>query len=413
MNTELDEDTRHGGTDLAGVTGIGLGSADVLDGSLLVGDGDLSDLTVHLEEDLTLAGVLAEGTDSKKLQDKNLTLLKLDVELLTNLRSRQEVASGKDGEITVGLVELLEVLEDLGVHGPRSDIALGDGGTELLGEVSLDLDKVNRLEEQTRSLIELASSTEGVASERLGEATEGLTHHTLEELKDGSGEVELAGASLDILNTQAVGDHELGKITNNLGGGSDLDDVAEELVGVLVGLLGLSPLRSKTQLGGLEHHVGQLTTRDLVLVDLGVGTSEMSLEGRVEETELRPVGVKGSDLLGIQTGVKIATLKRGNDGIDAGLRGHARQAVSGGIDGIGTSLGTGNHGGDTSTGRVVSVDVDGEIGVLLADGTDEEGSGVGLEDTGHILDTEDVDVKLDKLVNKVEVVLEVVLLLGV
>lgn len=182
---------------------------------------------------------------------------------------------------------------------------------------------------------------------------------------------------------------------------------------MLIGLLGLKPLRSKTKLRSLEHHVGQLTTRNLVLVNLGIGAGKMGLEGRVEQAELGPVDVESSDELGIQTRVKISTLKRGNDGVDAGLRGHARQAVSGSIDSISTSLGASNHGGHTGTGRVVGVDVDGKIGVLLADRADQEGSGVGLENTSHILDTQDVDVELDELLNKIEVVLEVVLLVGV
>lgn len=59
------------------------------------------------------------------------------------------------------------------------------------------------------------------------------------------------------------------------------------------------------------------------------------------------------------------------------------------------------------------MDVDGKVRVPLTDGTNEKGSSVRLKNTGHILDTEDVDVELDELVDKIEVVLEVVLFLGV
>lgn len=413
MDSELDQHTRHGSADLAAVASISLGSADVLNGSLLVDDGDLSDLAVHLEEDLTLAGVLGEGTDSKELEDKNLALLELNVELLTNLRAREEVPSGQDGKIAVLLDKLLVVLKDLGVHDVRGNIALSDGGTILLGEIALGLGEVDGVEVQTRSLVELASATEGIRSQRLGEAAVGLTHHTLKELQNGAGEVELRSTSLDVLGGQLVGDHELGKITDHLRSGGDLDNVAKKVVGVLIGLLGLKPLRSQTKLRSLEHHVGQLTTRNLVLVNLRIGASKVGLEGRVEQAELGPVDVEGSDKLGIQTRVKIAALKRSNDGIDAGLRGHARQAVGGSIDSVSTSLGASNHGGHTSTGRVVGVDVDGKIGILLADGADQESGSVGLENTSHILDTQDVNVEVDELLNKVEVVLEVVLLLRV
>jgi hypothetical protein len=150
-----------------------------------------------------------------------------------------------------------------------------------------------------------------------------------------------------------------------------------------------------------------------VLVDLGVGTSKVSLERRVQKTQLRPVGVESSDLLGIQTGVEIATLQGSQNSVDTRLGSHTRQAVGGGIDGIGTSLGASDHGSNTGTGRVVGVDVDGEVGVSLADRTDQESGGVGLQNTSHVLNTQDVDVELDKLVDKVQVVLQVVLLVGV
>lgn len=150
-----------------------------------------------------------------------------------------------------------------------------------------------------------------------------------------------------------------------------------------------------------------------MLVDLGVGTGKVSLEGRVEKAELRPVGVESADLVGVQTGLETGALERGHDGIDAGLRGHARQTVSGGVNGIGTSLGAGNHGGNTGTGRVVRVDVDGKIGVSLTDGANEESGSMGLENTSHVLDSKNVDIKLNQLVDEVEVVLKVVLLVRV
>lgn len=50
--------------------------------------------------------------------------------------------------------------------------------------------------------------------------------------------------------------------------------------------------------------------------------------------------------------------------------------------------------------------MNGEVGVGLADGANQYSSSVRLEQTGHILDTEDVDALLDELGNEVQVVLE-------
>lgn len=412
MDAELDEDTGHGGTDLAGVGRIGLGPADILDRRLVVVNGNLADLTVHLVEHLTLAGVLGERTDSKELENEDLALLELDVELLADLGPGQEVLGRKDGEITVLGHELFVVLEDLGIHDVAGDIALG-GAAELASELLADLGEVDRLEEETGAGVELATATESLGTERLGETTVGLAHHTLEELEDGAGEVELASAGQDIILVQLVGNHELSQVTNDLGGRGDLDNVTEEVVGLLVGLLGLEPLGAEAELRSLEHHVGELTARNLVLVNLRIGTSEVGFEGRVEETELRPVGVKSTDVLDVETSVFVSAIKRSNDGVNAGLRGHARQAVSGSINGISTSHGASNHGSDTSTRRVVGVDVDGEVGVLLADAADKEGGSVGLENTSHILDTKDINVESDKVVNELEIVFKVILLVGV
>lgn len=61
----------------------------------------------------------------------------------------------------------------------------------------------------------------------------------------------------------------------------------------------------------------------------------------------------------------------------------------------------------------MSVDVDRKVRVPLSDRSNQKGGGVRLEDTSHILDTQNIDVKLDQLVNQVNVVFEVVLLVGV
>lgn len=309
MDAELNKNTGHGGTDLAGVAGIGLGSADVLNGGLVVKYGDLSDFTVHLEEDFTLASVLAERTDSEELQDEDLALLELDVELLANLRLGEEVSGWQDGQVTVLHLELLVVLKDLGVHDVGCDVALRNGTTVLLSQILLDLGEVNGLEEQTRALVKLAATTESIRAERLGESSVWLAHETLEEFQNRAREVELRGTSLDILSGKLVRDHELGKITHNLGGRGDLDNITKQVVGMLVGLLGLEPLGAQTKLRSLEHHVGELTTRDLVLVNLRVGSGKVGLERRVEQTKLRPVGVESANLAGVQARLQASALE--------------------------------------------------------------------------------------------------------
>jgi hypothetical protein len=58
----------------------------------------------------------------------------------------------------------------------------------------------------------------------------------------------------------------------------------------------------------------------------------------------------------------------------------------------------------------MGMDVNGKIGVFLSNRTDQQCRGMGLQYTSHVLDTQDINVKSDKLVNETKVVLEVVLL---
>lgn len=53
--------------------------------------------------------------------------------------------------------------------------------------------------------------------------------------------------------------------------------------------------------------------------------------------------------------------------------------------------------------------MDGEVGELLAQRSNKDSSRFRLQDTGHVLDGQDVDSTVDELLGKVEVVLEVVL----
>lgn len=135
----------------------------------------------------------------------------------------------------------------------------------------------------------------------------------------------------------------------------------------------------------------------------------------------------------VKTRVQVSALEGCHKGTNAGLRGHAGQTVGGSIDGIRTRLRTSDHGRDSGTSRIVSVYMDGEIRVLLPDGSDEDGSSSWFEHSRHcdiitsVLDsfvhhvwehptvfhTEHVSAHCHDLIYHVHVVLEVVLLVRV
>lgn len=187
-----------------------------------------------------------------------------------------------------------------------------------------------------------------------------------------------------------------------------------ELVGLNVLLLDVQPLGTQTKLGGLELQVGVLTTRHLVVEDTRVGSTNVGLEALVKLSNLGPVLVERLNVLIRDTSTQTGLLKSTADGTHGGLRGETREVIDGNVDDISTGSSTSNHARGSDTSSVMRVDVDRELGMGLSDSTDKQSSSLGLEETGHVLDTEDVDAFLDERVGEVEVVLKSVLsLLGV
>lgn len=57
--------------------------------------------------------------------------------------------------------------------------------------------------------------------------------------------------------------------------------------------------------------------------------------------------------------------------------------------------------------------MDGQVRVLLADGANKQRGSMGLQHTSHVLDAQNMNVEGNELVDKVQVVGQVVLLVGV
>lgn len=270
LDTHFDNHSADGRADLAAVARVGLGAALVLHRRLVVVHRHLSDLAVHLVEDLALPSVLTERSDCQQLEDKHLALLQLNIELLANLRARQKVPRRQHAEVAVLVDPLAIVLKDLGVHGIRRKIRVGDGA-KLLLELLLGLGKVKRLEVEAGTLVHLAPVTEGVRAEGLGETAVRLSHEAFEEFQNGTGEVELLGLFLYVLEGELVRDHELREVTNNFGCGRDLDNVAKEVVSLSIGFFRLRPLCTEAELRSLEDEVGELASWYLVHIDISKG----------------------------------------------------------------------------------------------------------------------------------------------
>lgn len=148
--------------------------------------------------------------------------------------------------------------------------------------------------------------------------------------------------------------------------------------------------------------------------DTRVGCTNIGLEALVKLSNLGPVLVERLNVLVRDTSTQTGLLKSTADGTHGGLRGETGEVIDGNVNDISTGSSASNHARGSDTSSVVRVDVDRKLGMSLSDSTDKQSSSLGFEETGHVLDTEDVDAFLDERVGEVEVVLKSVLsLLGV
>ena len=116
----------------------------------------------------------------------------------------------------------------------------------------------------------------------LGEAAVRLADHTLEEVHHGVGVGQAHTVGEDVVHGQIVLEHENGHIAHHLGGGGDLNQVAQEDVSLTVELFDFFKLVLGAHLCDLGQEVGVLTAGDLILVDLGVGGDHAAFVGLID-----------------------------------------------------------------------------------------------------------------------------------
>lgn len=116
-----------------------------------------------------------------------------------------------------------------------------------------------------------------------------------------------------------------------------------------------------------------------------IGSPNIGLEALIQDSDLAPVEVQCLDIGVTDTCTKVALLKGGSDSTHGWLRGETGHAVDGDIDDISSCGGGGEHGSGRDTSGVVRVNVDGEVGILLANGTDQtKDDDVSLFDDGRV-----------------------------
>ena len=174
---------------------------------------------------------------------------------------------------------IFEIVVDthLGVHVVTGNIDVGNVLSKLFPQFALQLFKVEGLHVETRTGVDPGSITDDLGPKGLGESAGRLSQVTLEELDDGFGEVELVGPLRDVVFAEVVAGHELSQVTDDLGTGSDLDNVTTKLVGKGVVLLDLVPMGSETELSSLD---GERTGRQFGMPRWHLGRRSPDILGR-------------------------------------------------------------------------------------------------------------------------------------
>ncbi len=142
-------------------------------------------------------------------------------------------------------------------------------------------------------------------------------------MRDGGREVYVALRVQDLLGGQAAGGHHQGHVAHHLGGRGDLDDVAEQLVDLGVGLLDLDPVLFQPQGASLLTQVGVLTAGHTMLEDRRGARAHVALESRVLAPHAFPIAIDVAQHLAVEAGVAGPAAQGLDDGAQVRLRGEA------------------------------------------------------------------------------------------
>ena len=238
-----------------------------------------------------------------------------------------------------------------------------------------------------------------------------LSHHALEVGNCGIREVDIRALFYDIFRRQIVLHHEDRQVTDHLGGRCDLDDIAEHLIDRLVHILDFLELVTQTEGFHLCLQIGVLASRNLVFINFRGCGLQFGFKVLVNRTYISPVFTDLLQTVGIQSGIAVGMLQRSHDGVQRRLRGQTGHRVERRIDDVNTRLRCHEYGGYAVAGRIMRVQMNRNADFLF-ECTDQLGSCRWLEQTGHILDAENVRAALFQLFRHSHIVAQRIFGLG-
>ena len=171
---------------------------------------------------------------------------------------------------TVEVVDAGEVVgEDLGIHQGRVELVVAGGVADGLGEFGAGFFEVDGGGEFAGAHGVGCFFAEDCFLNVLGPASIGLSKSAHEHVDDAFGEVDFGGVGEEVFRFQVLGDEKHGEVADHFTTGGDLDDVAEDLVDVGVGVRDFLPAMTEAHGVGLLLEVGVLAAGHLVEIDFG------------------------------------------------------------------------------------------------------------------------------------------------
>jgi len=349
---------------------------------------DAAWLAVQLEEHGDHA--LVVGRAHRLVDDhQRLALFQVDKQFLTSRQAVEIIGRRKHRHRTVGLGCQRIVGEDLRIHEIGGELEVADLAADLLFDrLTLGIevgvlkqgagpDGIGRF-----ALQRLLLQTFRPADRRLAEIA---AQHGDDRFREGHVLLWID----DVLDGQVLAHHHQRHVAHDLGRRRHLDDVAEHLVGVGIGLRHFVPAGFQPERAGLFLEIGELAARHFMQVDFRGRPLEIALEGRILVAHGFPVEGEPADPVRIEPGIALGAAQRLDDRPEAGLRSIAREAVHCRIDGVDAGLDGGQHRCRRDARRVVGVEMDRQAGRLAQRLEQDLGRGR-LQEARHVLDRDDV-----------------------
>ena len=392
---------------MVGVRRVGLGCGGLGTGRLAVGDADHAGLAVQLEKHPDLAIVLRVA-DGDQPDLKRLAGIDLGGDLFFGRHAVKEGEGRQGPHRAISRVAHGVVGKDLGIHQVAVQILVVDcRAVECRADLGARLFQIDRGQVLAGAFGVGCFTLQNLTHDGLGEPARRLAEIAAHHVDHTVGEGDILVRVLDIRTGQVLRNHHQRHVPDDLRRGSNLDDIAEHLVHVGIGLRDLVPAFLKTHGARLRLEVGELAAGHLVQIDLRGGGLHAGFERGVLAAHGLPVVRDFAHGGNVDAAGAWAMFQRLKDRPEGRLRGVPRECIHRRIHHVHPGRRSRENGRDRRAGGVMSMEMDWQIDRILQRREQHFGHGRGHH-SGHVLDPQDMRAGGLQLLRHIDVIGDVV-----